>query len=94
MSGSEQESTHRTIERVARESYGRLIAYLSSHTRDVGSAEDALSNALVAALGNLAARRCATKSRGVATDDGAPLFHRCCASSASNRGRRAHARAP
>ena len=39
-----------TIERVARESYGRLVAYLSSHTRDVGSAEDALSNALVAAL--------------------------------------------
>jgi predicted RNA polymerase sigma factor len=50
MSGSGQESTHRTIERVARESYGRLVAYLSSHTRDVGSAEDALSNALVAAL--------------------------------------------
>ena len=54
MSGSEQESTHRsthrTIERVARESYGRLVAYLSSHTRDVGRAEDALSNALVAAL--------------------------------------------
>jgi predicted RNA polymerase sigma factor len=54
MSGSEQESTHRTthrtIERVARESYGRLVANLSSHTRDVGSAEDALSDALVAAL--------------------------------------------
>jgi len=50
MSGSEQESTHRTIERVARESYGRLVAYLSSHTCDVGSAEDALGNALVAAL--------------------------------------------
>jgi len=54
MSGSEQENTHgtthRTIERVARESYGRLVAYLSSHTHDVGSAEDALSNALVAAL--------------------------------------------
>jgi predicted RNA polymerase sigma factor len=50
MSGSSQESTHRTIERVARESYGRLVAYLSSHTRDVASAEDALSNALVAAL--------------------------------------------
>jgi predicted RNA polymerase sigma factor len=50
MSGSAQESTHRTIERVARESYGRLVAYLSSHTRDVASAEDALSNALVAAL--------------------------------------------
>src|SRR5580692_11306630 len=50
MSGSAQESTHRTIERVARESYGRLVAYLSSHTRDVASAEDALSNALVKAL--------------------------------------------
>ena len=50
MSGSSQESTHREIERVARESYGRLVAYLSSNTRDVASAEDALSNALVAAL--------------------------------------------
>jgi predicted RNA polymerase sigma factor len=50
MSGTGQEGTHRTIERVARESYGRLVAYLSSHTRDVASAEDALSNALVAAL--------------------------------------------
>src|ERR1700692_2013403 len=50
MSGSAQESTQRTIERVARESYGRLVAYLSSHTRDVASATDALSNALVAAL--------------------------------------------
>ena len=50
MIGSGQESTHRTIERVARESYGRLVAYLSAHTRDVASAEDALSNALVKAL--------------------------------------------
>ena len=50
MRGIEHESTHRAIERVARESYGRLVAYLSSHTHDVGSAEDALSNALVAAL--------------------------------------------
>jgi predicted RNA polymerase sigma factor len=50
MSGGAQESTHRAIERVARESYGRLVAYLSSHTHDVGSAEDAVSNALVVAL--------------------------------------------
>jgi RNA polymerase sigma-70 factor (ECF subfamily) len=48
--GSTQPSTHRSIERVARESYGRLVAYLSSHARDVGSAEDALSDALVAAF--------------------------------------------
>jgi predicted RNA polymerase sigma factor len=50
MIGTDQESTRRTIERVARESYGRLVAYLSSHTRDVASAEDALSDALVKAL--------------------------------------------
>ena len=35
---------------MARESYGRLVAYLSVHTHDVASAEDALSDALVAAL--------------------------------------------
>jgi predicted RNA polymerase sigma factor len=50
MNGSSQEDTHRTVERVARESYGRLVAYLSANTRDVAGAEDALSNALVAAL--------------------------------------------
>jgi predicted RNA polymerase sigma factor len=50
MNGNDEEEAQRTIERVARESYGRLVAYLSSHTRDVASAEDALSNALLSAL--------------------------------------------
>ena len=50
MSEISQEDAHRTIERVARESYGRLVAYLSVHTHDLASAEDALSNALVSAL--------------------------------------------
>jgi len=50
MNGGNQEETHRTIERIARESYGRLVAYLSSHTCDVANAEDAFGNALVAAL--------------------------------------------
>ena len=50
MNGIIHEDTQRTIERVARESYGRLVAYLSVHTHDVASAEDALSNALVSAL--------------------------------------------
>jgi RNA polymerase sigma-70 factor (ECF subfamily) len=45
-----QEDAQRSIERVARESYGRLLAYLSVHTHDLASAEDALSEALVAAL--------------------------------------------
>ena len=44
------EEVHRAIEAVARESYGRLIAYLSVHTHDVAAAEDALSEALLAAL--------------------------------------------
>jgi predicted RNA polymerase sigma factor len=50
MSGSEAAKVHRTVERVARESYGRLVAYLSVHTRDLAGAEDALSEALLKAL--------------------------------------------
>jgi predicted RNA polymerase sigma factor len=50
MTGNNNGETHRTIERVARESYGRLLAYLSSHTHDMASAEDAIGDALVAAL--------------------------------------------
>lgn len=50
MNGIDQEETHRAIERVARESYGRLVAYLSVQTHDLASAEDAFSNALVSAL--------------------------------------------
>ena len=41
---------HRTIESVARASYGRLVAYLCARTRDVAAAEDALADALVTAL--------------------------------------------
>jgi predicted RNA polymerase sigma factor len=37
-------------EDVVRTSYGRLVAYLSAGTRDVAAAEDALADALVAAL--------------------------------------------
>jgi RNA polymerase sigma-70 factor (ECF subfamily) len=50
VNGINQKDTHRTIERVARESYGRLVAYLSVHTHDLASAEDALGNALLSAL--------------------------------------------
>jgi hypothetical protein len=73
MNGSGQEGSHRRIEQVARESYGRLVAYLSSHTRDVASAEDALSDALVAALTTWPGDGVAAKSGGLAADDGAPL---------------------
>ncbi len=41
---------HVTLERVARESYGKLLAFLAARTRDVAGAEDALSDAFAAAL--------------------------------------------
>jgi len=41
---------HVTLERVARESYGKLVAFLAARTRDVAGAEDALSDAFAAAL--------------------------------------------
>jgi RNA polymerase sigma-70 factor (ECF subfamily) len=40
----------RAAERVARQSYGKLIAFLAARSRDVPAAEDALSEALAAAL--------------------------------------------
>ncbi|MFN7960698.1 MAG: DUF6596 domain-containing protein [Thermoanaerobaculia bacterium] len=39
-----------TAEAVARQSYGKLVAYLAARTHDVAGAEDALSEAFVAAL--------------------------------------------
>ena len=50
MTGSDEQKVHRAVERVARESYGRLVAYLSVHTKDLAGAEDALSEALIKAL--------------------------------------------
>lgn len=46
------EPAHRAVEAVARESYGRLVALLAARTRDIAAAEDALADALVAALTN------------------------------------------
>ena len=43
-------ATHDAIEAVARDSYGRLVAYIASRTGDIADAQDALSEALVAAL--------------------------------------------
>ncbi len=40
----------RLAERVARESYGRLLALLAARTRDVAAAEDALADAFAASL--------------------------------------------
>ncbi len=44
------EEARRAVERAARDSYGRLIAFIAARTRDIPAAEDALSEALAAAL--------------------------------------------
>jgi RNA polymerase sigma-70 factor (ECF subfamily) len=41
-----------TADAVARRSYGKLVAFLAARTRDVAAAEDALSEAFAAALGD------------------------------------------
>jgi len=45
-----QTGMHAAIEAVARNSYGRLIAFLAARSGDVAGAEDALGDAFVAAL--------------------------------------------
>lgn len=42
--------TRRAAELAARNSYGRLVAYLAAQTRDVAAAEDAIGDAFLAAL--------------------------------------------
>ncbi len=44
------DEARRTVERIARDSYGRLVAILVARTRDVASAEDTLAEAFAAAL--------------------------------------------
>ncbi|CAA9444103.1 MAG: hypothetical protein AVDCRST_MAG66-4235, partial [uncultured Pseudonocardia sp.] len=43
-------SVHAVLERVARESRARLLAHLAASFRDLAGAEDALAEAVVAAL--------------------------------------------
>jgi RNA polymerase sigma-70 factor (ECF subfamily) len=45
-----EELAQLTADAVARRSYGKLVAFLAARTRDVASAEDALSDAFAAAL--------------------------------------------
>lgn len=50
MHSAERQEAGRIAENVARRSYGRLLALLVRRTRDIASAEDALSDAFAAAL--------------------------------------------
>jgi RNA polymerase sigma-70 factor (ECF subfamily) len=48
--GNGDEQARSAAEAVARQSYGKLVAFLAARTHDVASAEDALSEAFAAAL--------------------------------------------
>ena len=48
--GDGAERSREAAERVARASYGKLVAFLAARTRDVAGAEDALAEAFAAAL--------------------------------------------
>jgi predicted RNA polymerase sigma factor len=52
MSNPEAQTTeaHRAVEQAARNSYGRLLAFLSARSRDLAAAEDALAEAFRAAV--------------------------------------------
>src|SRR5215467_1161863 len=47
-----ESATNDAIEAVARDSYGRLVAYIAARSGDIADAQDALSEALIAALEN------------------------------------------
>lgn len=52
------EEVHGTAERVARRSYGKLVAFLAARTGDVAAAEDALSEAFASALADWPLKGC------------------------------------
>src|SRR5271163_1123730 len=56
--GEGDEQARSTAEAVARRSYGKLVAFLSTRTRDVAAAEDALSEAFAAALADWPRKGC------------------------------------
>ena len=69
-------SAARVAARAARESYGRLLAFLAATSRDVPAAEDALADAFAAALSVWPARGDSGQSRRLARDHRAPPPHR------------------
>jgi RNA polymerase sigma-70 factor (ECF subfamily) len=56
--GDQECDAHTTADAVARRSYGKLVAFLAVRTRDVAAAEDALSEAFTAALGDWSRNGC------------------------------------
>lgn len=61
---SARESASEIAENVARRSYGKLIAYLASRTRNLTAAEDALAEAFAAALADWPRNGCPQNPEG------------------------------
>lgn len=65
MSGDERNLLARDMaEAVARQSYGKLVAFLAARTRDVAAAEDALSEAFASALADWPKNGCPASPEG------------------------------
>ena len=58
MTGRHEEEARTAATRVARESYGKLVAFLAAPARDVPGAEDALADAFASALAVWPAKAC------------------------------------
>lgn len=58
-----ESATRAAVEAIARNSYGRLIAFLAARSGDVAGAEDALGDAFVAALERWPGEMACPKSR-------------------------------
>ena len=58
------DEARRTADAVARRSYGKLVAFLAAHTRDVAAAEDALAEAFASALVDWPANGCPKNPEG------------------------------
>ncbi len=64
MSSEGDAQTRSMADAVARRSYGKLVAFLAARTRDVASAEDALSEAFAAALADWPRNGCPANPEG------------------------------
>jgi RNA polymerase sigma-70 factor (ECF subfamily) len=63
-SGEGDEQARIMADAVARRSYGKLVAFLAARTRDVASAEDALSEAFASALADWPVNGCPSNPEG------------------------------
>ena len=64
MTSAGGDEVRKTADAVARRSYGKLVAFLAAHTRDVTSAEDALAEAFASALVDWPANGCPRNPEG------------------------------